>query len=330
MNSSNPFETIQQIAGGYCLNRCLHAVAELGIADVLDESPQTATQLANSVGADPEALGRTLRLLAAHAIFEKQGYEFSHSPASRLLRTDHPQSMRSFVRMFGMPINWKAFEALDETIKTGEPTLEKFYPGGFWAYFSEHKKESNIFNDAMAAKAKGQVQGIMNSYQFGDFKTIGDIGGGRGHLLKAVLDAAPGTRGILFDLPHVIEEAVGLASDRLTLQSGDFFKDSLPACEAYLLMEIIHDWAEEEAEAILKAIRKAAPPHAKLLLIETIIPEDAGPDWSKMLDIHMLTLLGGKQRTRKEYEDLLISTGFALDREIDTGAGISILEASVR
>ena len=120
----------------------------------------------------------------------------------------------------------------------------------------------------------------MVSYDFSGFGLVGDIGGGSGHLLRAVLDSAPSAKGVLFDLPHVIEEAAGLASKRLTLQAGDFFRDALPVCDAYLLMEIIHDWGDDEAVAILKAIRRAAPPHATLLLIETIVPNDPGPDRS--------------------------------------------------
>jgi DNA-binding Lrp family transcriptional regulator len=329
MDATNPFHTIQQIAGGYCLNRCLHVVAELGVADVLEDAPQTSEELAALVGVSPGALGRVLRLLAAHGIFEMKSSGISHSPASRLLRQDHPQSLKGFVRMFGLPINWKAYEVFDEAVKTGEPVMEKIHPGGLWNYYAEHREESRIFNEAMADKAKGQVQGIMASYDFSRFHTIGDIGGGQGHLLQAVLHSVPHAKGILFDLPHVIEEAAAIASDRLYLQPGDFFKDDLPVCDAYLVMEIIHDWAEEEAKAILRAIRKAAPPHAKLLLIETIIPENSSPDWAKMLDIHMLTLLGGQQRTGKEYENLLAATGFSLIREIDTGVGISILEASL-
>ncbi len=151
------------------------------------------------------------------------------------------------------------------------------------------------------------------------YDVIGDIGGGSGHLLRAILaDAAPNAKGILFELPHVIEEASGMASERLVLQAGDFFRDPLPPCDAYLLMEIIHDWGDEESAAILRAIRSAAPDGARLLLIETIVPDDPGPHWSKMLDIHMLTLLGGRQRTTQEYEELLADAGFVLEREIDT------------
>ncbi|ANE51288.1 methyltransferase [Flavisolibacter tropicus] len=326
MNTSDPFSTIQHIAGGYCLNRCLHAVAELGVADVLDDTPQTTTQLAQAVGANPDALSRVIRLLAAYQVFEMNGNKVSHSPASYLLRQDHPQSMRSFARMFGLSINWKAYEGFYETIQTGQPSLTS--TGSFWEYFATHEKENHIFNAAMADKAKGQIYGILGTYDFSAFNHVGDIGGGRGHLLMAILKKTPNVTGILFDLPHVIDEVKNIASDRLSLQAGDFFKDDLPECDAYVVMEIIHDWPDAESIAILKAIRKAAPTNARLLLIETLVPENAAPDWSKMLDIHMLTLLGGRQRTQTEYSTLLGAAGFKLNQVIDTGTGIAILEAT--
>lgn len=327
MNEPNPFETLTHMAGGYCLPRCLHVVADLGVADVLDDTSRTAAELAAEVAAHPDALGRVLRLLAAHGVFEMHGDTFRHSAASRLLRTDHPQSMRAFARMFGLPLNWAIFEALEHSVRTGQPAAAKVFPEGFWAYFAQHPDEGRVFNAAMVAKAHGQVAGVMAAYDFTGFGLVGDIGGGSGHLLRAVLDAAPAAKGVLFDLPHVIEEAAGIGSEQLALQAGDFFRDALPVCDAYLLMEIIHDWADDEAVAILKAVRRAAPPHATLLLIETIVPNTPGPDWSKMLDIHMLALLGGRQRTRQEYEALLGQAGFRLQREIDTRAGISIIEA---
>ncbi len=329
VNDPNPFVTVQQIAGGYCLPRCLHVVADLGVADALDDTPRTAADLAASVGAHPDALSRVLRLLAAHGVFERQSDQFRHSPASRLLRTDHPQSMRAFARMFGLPVFWATYEVLERSVRTGLPAATKVVPEGFWSYFAQHPEEGRVFNASMIAKAHGQVAGIMATYDFSGFGLVGDIGGGSGHLLRAVLDAVPTARGILFDLPHVIEDAAGLASERLTLQAGDFFHDTLPSCDAYLLMEIIHNWGDKEAIAILKAVRSAAPPLAKLLLIETIVPDGPGPDWSKMLDIHMLALLGGRQRTRQEYEALLDQSGFRLEREIDTDAGIAILEVAI-
>lgn len=326
-STTDPFGTILEIAGGYCLPRCLHVVANLGVADMLDETPRTAADLAADVGADPEALSRVLRLLAAHDVFEVEGDTFRHSPASQLLRTDHPRSMRSFAQMFGLPINWSILGALEHSVRTGSPAIAEVYPEGFWAYLGQHPEEGRVFNAAMVAKAHGHVAAIMASYDFSRFRTIGDIGGGSGHLLMSVLDSVPAARGVLFDLPHVVAEAGGIASERLTLQAGDFFRDNLPACDGYLLMEVIHDWADSESVAILQAIRRTALPNATLLLIEAIIPDHPGPAWTKMLDIHMLALLGGKQRTRLEYEALLNQAGFTLQREIDTHAGISILEA---
>jgi hypothetical protein len=138
----------------------------------------------------------------------------------------------------------------------------------------------------------------------------------------------PATRGVLFDLPPVIQEVAGLASERLSLQAGDFFTDPLPVCDAYLLMEVIHDWPDAEAIDILRAVRRAAPSGARLLVIEQMVRDDPGPDWAKTLDLHMLALLGGRQRSRQEYAALLQRAGFALLRAIDTGADIAILEAT--
>ena len=324
----NPFETLRQIAGGYCLPRSLHVVAELGVADQLDGTPRTSAELAVDVGAQPEALGRVLRLLSAHGVFESSDGKFRHTPASRMLRTDHPQSMRDYVRMFGLPPFWATFGEMGHAVRTGLPAGDKVIEGGLWAYLAQHPDANAIFNATMMAKARSQIAGVLSAYDFSGFQRIGDIGGGRGHLLGAVLERVPTATGVLFDLPHVVGDASGAVSPRLARQAGDFFKDALPVCDAYLLMEVIHDWGDAESVDILKAIRRAAPPNARLLLIEEMVPDDPGPAWSKMLDLHMLTLIGGKQRTRREYEALLRAAGFAFEREIETGGGISILEAT--
>ena len=297
---------------------------------VNEETPRSASDLAVAVGTHPEPLGRVLRHLATRGIFEIQGNDtFGHSAASRLLRTDHPQSMRASVQLPGLPIIWASCGEMEHSVRTGLPAAAEVFPGGFWQYLTQYPEEGRVFNAAMAARAQEAIAGILVSYDFSGFGLIGDIGGGSGHLLRAVLETAPGAKGVLFDQPHVIEEASGIASERLRLQAGDFFRDEPPSCDAYLLMEIIHDWQDEEAAAILKAIRRAAPAHAKLLVIEAIVPDDPGPDWPKMLDIIMLTLFGSRQRTQQEYEALFAQSGFVLEREIDTRAGISILEARV-
>jgi len=327
MSEIDPFETLRQISGGYCLSRALHVLAELNVADALDETAQSATELAKAVDANPDALSRVLRLASAHGVFEQQDESFRHSAASRVLRSDHPQSMRAFVRMFGLAINWDAYGELEYSVRTGRRAMEKTLPEGIWSYLGQNPEANSIFNAAMLAKAQGQIPAIVSSGNFSRFNVIGDIAGGRGHLLAATLEAAPESKGVLFDLPHVVKEASSLASSRLTLQGGDFFKDPLPRCDAYILMEVIHDWPNKEAVAILQAIRQAAVPGATLFLIEAVVPLGPEPDWSKMLDIHMLTLLGGRQRTLREYKALLEEANFTFQREIDTGAGISIIEA---
>jgi hypothetical protein len=327
MTESDSFDTLREIAGGYCLSRGLHVIADLGIADKLDETPRTAGELADVTGAHAEALGRVLRLLSAHGVFESCDGKFRHSPASRMLRADHPHSMRDYVRMFGLPPFWSTFGELEQSVRTGLPVGDKVTPGGLWAYFSRNPEANAIFNATMGAKSRVQIAGVLSAYDFSTFTMIGDIGGGRGHLLAALLERVPAARGVLFDLPHVVGDEAGATSPRLIRHAGDFFVDDLPVCDAYLVMEVIHDWSDAEAVSILKAVRRAAPRHATLLVIEAMIRDDPGPDWSKMLDIHMLALIGGKQRTRPEYEALFRAAGFSFQREIETGTGVSILEA---
>src|SRR5947207_5720825 len=213
----SPVQTLLDLAGAYALPRCLHVVADLGVADVLNETPRTAADLATAVSADADALGRVLRLLAAHGIFAVQGDAFAHTAVSRLLRTDHPHSMRAFARMFGLRAFWDTQGALLHSLRTGRVAAHEVLPNGFYGYLAEDPEASAIFNAAMAAKAQGQVTGVLAAYDFSVFNTIGDIGGGRGHLLRAILDAVPSARGVLFDLPRVIEEAKALASERLHL-----------------------------------------------------------------------------------------------------------------
>jgi len=325
---ATPVETLMRLSGEHCVPRCLHVVAELGIADALGEEAQTASALAEATGTNAGALARVIRLLAAYRIFDIRGGRIRHTPASQLLRSDPPYSMRPLVRMMGLPVYWRMLEALEHSVRTGTAAAETVTPGGAWQYLAEHPKEARIFDEAMIAKAHAQIPGIVGAYDFSRFARIADIGGGRGHLIRAVLRAAPGADGVLVDLPHVIAEAAAEPSERLTFQAGDFFEDDLPVCDAYLLMNVIHDWSDEQAKKILRGVRHAAPAHARVLVIETTVGEDPDPSFIKILDIHMLTILAGKERTRPEYADLFKAAGLRFDREIETGVGISILEAS--
>lgn len=319
-------ETILQVAAGAVLPRCLHAVANLGVADALGDTPQSAEMLAKATGTNADALARTLRLLAASGVFEYREGLFAHTPASWLLRDDHAQSMRPLVRMFGLPAFWKMIGEMEYSVRTGLPAGEYVFEGGTWAHLSRDLEASRIFDAAMTAKAHGQVAAVVGSYDFSGVRSIGDIGGGRGHLLRAILEKVPTASGVLFDQQHVVDQVT--PSDRMRLQAGDFFAGNLPACDIYLLMEVIHDWDDQRASQILQGVRAAAVPGARVLLIEALIPESAGPSWPLTLDLWMLTI-SGKQRSLDEYAALLAATGFKFTRAIDTPAGVTIVEGTV-
>lgn len=325
---ASPIEHLVTLAGSYCVARALHVVADLGVADALDagETADVLT-LAERTGTNAEALGRVLRLLSSHGVFEARDGTVAHNEASRHLRADNPQSVRGLARMFGLPPMWGSFQAMAHSLRTGRPATEQCVPEGIWNYLAANPEAGAIFDQAMTGKAQAHVAGILAAYDFSRFAAIGDIGGGRGHLLLAIMAANPAVRGILFDQPQVVANALADAGGRLTLQGGDFFSDPLPVCDAYILMEVIHDWDDEQSLAILKSVASAAPAGSTLLIIEQLLGDDPGPSWAKMLDIHMLTLLGGKQRTREEYEALVKRAGFQRQRAVETFVGATILES---
>ena len=322
-----PFDTLTEAFGGLLVGHCLTSVANFKIADALGDTPRTATELAADTGADPEGLRRILRLLAAHGVFASSGDRFAHTAASQLLRADHPYSMRDFVAAFASQFAAEHLGYFDYTLRTGKPTPYKVNPGGLFAVLQADPDLGQLFNRAMASKANMQIASIPAAYDFSGREVIADIGGGLGHLLQAVLGTAPRATGVLFDLPPVIEHAAAAATDRLRLQAGDFFTDPLPAADTYLIMDVIHDWDDDQTMALLSAVRKAAPPQARVLVIETIIADVPGPVWSKIMDIIMLSFTGGRQRSRGEHEQLLNKAGFRLERVIPTMADVSILEA---
>lgn len=317
---------VLQLAGAAWASRCLHLVAQLGIADHIAETPQSTESLAKATGTQPDALYRVLRLLASLGIFEWKDGAWGHSEASRFLRSDQPGSLRDYVRMLGLPIFWGAFEDLEYSLRTGRSAFAKRHEGGVFAYLAQHAEESRIFDAAMTSKSHRDIAAILPAYDFSQFGTIADIAGGRGHLLRAILKQSPQTQGILFDQPHVVAAVVPDKGEKLTVIGGDFFADSMPKADAYLLMNIIHDWADEESIRILSGIRKHMPANAKVLLIETVVPATPGPHLSKELDIVMMVLPGGKERTEEEYAALAAKCSLRLQRVVATQSPYSILE----
>src|SRR5262245_38388222 len=177
MSSTVPPERLLQLSAGYCVARCLHLVADLGVADCLGETPQSAEALAAATATRADGLHRVLRLLVANGIFEMSGGLYSHNATSRFLRDDHPQSKRSLVRMFGLPGMWATMGELSYAVNTGEPAADKAV-GGFWNYFANHPEARRIFDQAMADKALRQAAGVVAAYDFSGIDRIADIGGG--------------------------------------------------------------------------------------------------------------------------------------------------------
>ena len=327
MTRQQPHEIIWALSTAAIAARCIQLVADVGVADRIGDQPVTIAELASSSGADRDALDRVLRLLAAHGVFERQAGAYRHTPASRLLRTDEPMSMRAFARMMGLPALWGSLTELGHSVRTGSPAIEVLESKGIWAYFQDRPDEARIFGQAMTAKAGADIPAILAAYDFSRFRTIADIGGGRGHLLRAVLDAVPTAEGVLFDLPRVIN-TLDFEHDRLTPQAGDFFVDPLPAADAYVLMEVIHDWADAECVAILSAIRRAAPSGATLLVIESVIADERPDPRAHALDIIMLTVTGGRERTASQFRELFERAGFRYGRVIETAGPLGIVEAT--
>lgn len=321
-----PHETIWRLATATVPSRTLHVVAELGVADHLGTDPASAKDLAVACGADPGATERALLLLASHGIFERRGEGFVHNDASRLLRSDHPMSMRAFARMMGMGSFTSSFAQLEHAVCTGAPSFELIDADGLFAHLQRHPQEAAVFDASMTSKASGDMAAVMSAYDFSRFATIADIGGGRGHLLRAVLDAAPEAHGTLFDLPSVIE-SFDLDVPRLSLHAGDFFVDPLPAADAYTLMEVLHDWDDAAAAAILTAVRRAAPAGATVLVIEAVVDDQRLDPVVHTLDVIMLAITGGQERTSEQLDQLLVSTGFRTAGVLTTGGPLRIVEA---
>jgi hypothetical protein len=311
------------LATSHLLPRCLHVVAEAGVADHLGEAPVSVDVLARESGCDAGALNRMLRLLSTAGVFERVAEGWTHTELSRLLRTDQPHSMRAFVRMIGGRVQWAAAGELGQALASGQAAIETVVPGGLWPWFADNPEEARIFDAAMTSKSIGEIAALIPAFDFKPYRVIADVGGGRGHVLAAILEATPGATGVLFDLPHVV--AAVTASPRLELRGGDFFRDALPGADAYVVSQVLHDWPDEKATAILRAVRQAAHAGSHLLVLEQVMAGSPGPHPSKVLDIVMLTLTGGRERTQEEYARLFDAAGFRLERVVPTASPVSVL-----
>jgi hypothetical protein len=285
-------------------------------------------ELADRRGLDADALARALRALAAYGVFDVDFPEVRHTEASRLLRTDHPMSMGAFAHMMGLPMSWDALSELPTTLETGRAGVFGLDPDGLFSYLRNHRSQAAVFDHAMTAKSHADIPLVLDVYDFAAHGTVADVGGGRGHLLHAMTARNPGIDATLVELPEVIERLTGEPTGiGVRLLAADFFTDPLPAADVYVLMEIIHDWDDADAVRILANIRRAAPDHATVVIIETVLDDQRPRDPARTLDIVMLAVTGGRERSPAEYALLLERGGFQLTRVVPTGGGVQLVEA---
>jgi hypothetical protein len=246
------------------------------------------------------------------------------------MRSDHPESMRAIMHMICDREHWNAHGNLLQSVKTGEIAFEYTFGKPVFPYFAENAAPARIFDDAMTSFSAGIANAVAAVYDFSGAQTIADIGGGHGILLSTVLKKNPGAEGILFDQPQVVAGAsqqLQGVSDRIEIVEGDFFAEIPVAADVYLMKHIIHDWNDEQSISILKNLARSAAPGAKLLLIESVVEEDDSPSMSKVMDLNMLVMTGGKERTATEYAALFEQTGFKLTNVIPTPSPMQIVEA---
>lgn len=330
--SMPPSATLLQMMTGYWVSRAIYVAAKLGIADLLAAGPVNVQELAAATQSHEPSLYRVLRALASVGMFSEVAPRiFALTPMAALLRTETPDSMRALAIMYAEE-QYRAWEDVLHSVRTGQPAFGHTFGTSYFEYFTTHPEASNVFNAAMIGWTNQMSDAVIAAYDFSGFSTIVDVGGGHGALLAAILKQHPSARGILFDLPHVVASAepflhaAGVA-ERCASVGGDFFADMLPGGDVYLLAQILHDWDDERSVAILRRVRQAMPDNNKLLVVELVLPDGNEPFLGKWLDLHMMVLLGGRERTAAEYGALLRAAGFELARVVPTTAGASIVEA---
>ena len=335
MTKQLPHQQLDQMITGYWISQTIYAAAKFGIADQLKHGPKSVEMLSEATSTDPGALYRLLRALASVGIFaETEPHQFSMTPLAEPLQSDVPGSKRALALMSGDE-QFRAWAEIDYSIRTGRTAFEKVYGKPVFDYLADHPDKAGIFDAAMTGIHGRESNALFEAYDFSVFATLADIGGGNGSQITGILQKHLAMKGILFDLPHVIErareriEAAGI-SDRCQLVGGSFFESVPKGADAYLLRHIIHDWDEENVLTILGNIHQAMSPNSKLLVVESVIPPGNEPFGGKFLDLVMLLIPGGQERTEAEYRKLLDKAGFELTRIVPTSTEVSILEGRKR
>ncbi len=332
--SQNPAEQVLQIAMGYMASSALYVAIALNVPDELAGGPKDVSALARACGANEDALYRVLRLLASMGMFAEQGpRKFALTPASDLLRKDVPGSLRGMAVFLPDPFHLRVYAELMHSVMTGQPAADKALGVPVFEYLAQHPDYSRVFNDAMTALSAPVIGAAIEAYDFSTIGTLVDVAGGHGEVLMSILKACPNVRGILADVDHVIEgakpriAAAGLSS-RCEAVAIDFFKSVPAGGDAYVMKHIIHDWDDERASLILRNIGTAmGSKRGKVILLEMVLRGAGELDLGKLLDIEMLAMPGGRERSAEEFKALFARSGFEMTKVVPTKSPLSVVEA---
>ena len=330
-----PHVQLIQMGMSQGVSNTVYVAAKLGLADQLAAAPKSAAELAGPLQVHAQSLHRLMRGLASLGVLTEQPEQrFALTGLGEALKTGASGSARSCLLFFGSPWQRSAWDNVLYSVQTGKPGVDKAQGVTFFEYLAQHPEDASLFSDTMVGLYNHEPAAIAAAYDFSIFKTVVDVGGATGNMLATVLAHHAGPRGVLFDRPHVVKDAPALlgatgVGDRVTIESGDFFQSVPTGADAYILSHIIHDWSEDQCLAILSNVRKAMNPAGRLLIVEMVLPSDDTPHPGKMIDIAMLVLTGGQERTEAEYGSLLRKAGFRLARVVSTNSASSIVEAVV-
>ncbi len=328
--SPPPLEKILQLISNQWIARSLYVVAKLEIADLIAEGHHSVFQLAEKTQTHANSLYRVIRALASIGYFtEVSSKEFELTPLGELLKKDAPNTVRSTILTLTGQLQWESWAETLYSVQTGETGIKKAFGKNLFEYLGENPDEAGWFNDTMLSSHIAEAPEIAQAYDFSHSEKIVDLGGGSGILLTTILNAYPEVKGELLDLAHVAAQAkdrinqMNLA-DRCVFVEGSFFK-SVPKADIYILSHVIHDWTDKQCVSILENCKKANP-QAKVLFIEMVIPPGDTFHPAKLIDLQMLTLLGGQERTEEEYSNLFNKAGYKLAQILPLQCRASILE----
>ncbi len=320
-----------QIISGFWVARCVYIVAKLGIADLLKDGSKTAEELAAATEAHAPSLFRVLRALVPFGILSYEDGRFGTTPLSETLRTDQPGSLRWFTMTELGEEHYPAWGELLYSVKTGGIAFDKAFGEPCWEFFRKNPENAQIFNNAMSGLTAQANEALHAAYQFTGIKKIMDVGGGHGGLITGILERNPTMRGILFDAPQVIEGAKEIVAnsdvaERCEMVGGNFFESVPEGADATIMKWIIHDWNDDQSVAILKNCHRSLPENGKLILVEAVVPETNEPHFGKFIDLNMLVMTGGRERTETEFRELYEKSGFRVTRIVPTESPFSVIE----